>query len=193
MLEQNTVKVSDIENIKRSIASSIPVDFPQANQLKLLSNRLESLERENRKTKITITGLFFKSKNHYEETKQFLKEKFGVMSFNVSIKQYNKRVIVDLFNPSLKADILKMKKAKLIGAKIFIDSDRTPKERTIDWNIRQFIKNNFQQSSKITRKGNRVVIDNLEYTWSDEESSLVLQHRGVPPGRHNINQDKITR
>lgn len=184
--------MSDLENIKKSFASSAPTDSTQTKQLELLSRRFEALEKENRRTKISIAGLSFKSSNHHDEVQKFLQEKFEIQNPNISIKEYSKNVIVDLFSPSLKAAILRTKKEKLNGTKIFIDSDRTPKEREIDWNIRQFIKNNSQQGKKVTRKGNKVLMENLEYIWSDADNSLIPHRPGIPPRRHNTTHNNHT-
>lgn len=120
-LEENTVKISDIDNIRKILSSEAPADAAQQEKLQQIANRLEFLEKESRRNKISIAGLILSSKNRTEEVRLFLNSKFNIECTNISIKEFSKRIIVDLFDPSLKQDILRTKKERLAGTSIFID------------------------------------------------------------------------
>lgn len=122
VLERNTVKKDELNNL---ITTSSPrVENDKVIQL---SNRIDYLEKENKKTKISIVGLSLSSNDHSEEVKLFLDSKFEINIPRIMLTEFSNRLIVDLFDAYLKNFILKNNKSKLNGTSIFIESDKTSK------------------------------------------------------------------
>ncbi|CAG5102772.1 Protein of unknown function [Cotesia congregata] len=112
--------------------------------IKQLNSRIDSLERENKKTKISIVGLSLTSNNHAEEIKIFLESKFEECIPSISLIEFTMRLIVDL-------------------------------EREIDWNVRQLIKQLRTEGKNCIRKGNKVLVDDLVYSWSEKANKMLSQ------------------
>lgn len=177
-LELNTVKISQVNELKMMVSTGITesnpvVDGAYKEKIEYFVNKFDYLEKENKETKISIAGLIFSTNNHIAEVKHFLSSKFNVDCANIIVKEYHNRVFVDLLNTSQKASILKEKNNKLLGTEIFIEPDRTSRERNIDWQIRQFIKQQVKEGKKTSRKGNKVLVDDLTYVWNYSKNSLM--------------------
>lgn len=171
-LEENTVKKDELANL-----ISTPTTSNGSEIINQLNRRIDFLEKETKRTKISITGLSLTSGNHTEEVKIFLESKFEVKIPSISLTEFSRRLIADTFDVSIKSHILKNKRTKLQGSKIFIDPDRTARERHIDWNVRKLIKELREEGKTCSRKGTKVLVDNLVYTWSDQSNRMMSQHK----------------
>lgn len=171
-LEDNTVKKEEITSLK---VHTIPKE--EHDRIIQLSNRIDFLEKDNKKTKISIVGLSLSSSDHAQEVNLFLNTTFGVDIPRISTTEYSKRLIVDLFDINVKNLILRQKKTKLSGTKIFIDSDKTAREREIDWNIRSLLKLLKSEKKNPVRKGNIILVDDQVYSWNPVANKMTPQPR----------------
>ncbi|CAG5100686.1 Protein of unknown function [Cotesia congregata] len=179
-LEKKAVTLDQLNNILSDSSFSNCnfnpcVNTPSNDQISYLTNMLNSLEKESNKTNISITGYTFTSNDYVSELINFLSSKFGISCSNISLKESLKRIIVNLLDLELKSHILKNKKSILADTKIFINPDRTAKERIIDWHVKAKIKQLVSEGTKFSRKGNRIAKNNLVYSWNDAKNVLVVQ------------------
>ncbi|CAG5100608.1 Protein of unknown function [Cotesia congregata] len=178
-VEENTVKINPIEGLKKLVSSMenqpailTSSEGPLNKKISFLINKVEQLEKENKKTKITIAGLTLSFNNHSQEVKHFLTSNFNIDCSNIIVKKLRSYILVDLLDPSLKSTIFKAKKNKLTGTKIFINPDRTNKEQYIDWQCRQFCKQNYSEGKKVARKDNKQKLNQRYYPNGLRERSV---------------------
>lgn len=153
-----------------------------------LQKKVEFLDKDIRKNDIVIYGLELQQDNLKSEIDEFFSSKFGLRNCVLEVTKIQNRANRTSLeqNWEAKLSILKQK-SKLKGCDLYIDQDRTAKERKVAKNLRDISKTHRAEGHTVELGYNKIFIDNITYYWdkktknvkkssrtekSDEESSM---------------------
>lgn len=148
-----------------------------------LKNRIEYLESENRKGNVILSGIPEDDKEDRADLAKIINNIFkDVIGFHTDIKPFqvfrrglkkegtNRRIVLKLYNPQLKIDILKQG-YKLAGSKIFVSPDFTPSQDKARFFLRQYLKENGKGQGKFI--SNFVIkINDKKFYYNDSANEI---------------------
>lgn len=139
------------------------------------ARRWEEWERERRRNNIIITGLETERRMERKEIEEWVEKELEVKVKIVriwTIKGRRSMIGAECANREEKEKVMKGK-SKLKGKRIYIDNDRTFKERKVREEIGK-IAREMREIGKIVKIGyNKLIINGEEYRWKEEEGKLI--------------------
>jgi len=150
------------------------------NTIKKMEDLLEKKDREDRKNNIVIKGMTFKEYGQRlrVEIEKFIEEKIKVKAEVVYARKIGKgnTIVVKLGSLEQKIDIMK-NKSKLGTTDIYIENDRTIKEREIQRKIVAVAKGEKDKNKETDIKIShwKLRINGIWYKWNEYKSSLEEQ------------------
>lgn len=135
---------------------------------------IERNERQLRRNNLVLRGWEPTTNNLVQEVNQFLANKFQVHDVVASVSRIGrgKALLIRLADGESKISILKAKRDKLNGTKIFIDPDRTPLQQKIETQIREAAWKERTSGKTVMRQGLRLRIDDEWYMWDSKADKL---------------------
>ncbi|KAF2900768.1 hypothetical protein ILUMI_05421 [Ignelater luminosus] len=131
------------------------------NEIKKMTIRLETIDREKRKNNVVIQGLGIDTTNVKEikeEMKSFIEKQLGVdLEIKNAKKVGNKTCLLELGSSTEKQEIMKNKgKLKSIrNERIYINDDMTRSEREVQGKIRRIAQEEKKSENGIPKNNNR--------------------------------------
>jgi len=150
------------------------------NTIKKMEDLLERKDREDRKNNVIIKGMAFREYGQRlrAETEKFIEEKINVKAEVVHARKIGKgnMTVVKLGSLEQKIDIMK-NKSKLGSTDIYIENDRTIKEREIQRKIVAVAKGEKDKNKETDIKIShwKLRINGKWYKWNDYKSRLEEQ------------------
>jgi hypothetical protein len=152
----------------QDIKEELTVLRKRVDSLEYVEEKIEQMERKNRKNKIVINGIKLESKN--EETNKSIVENFIKLNLKVDMKANNlikinetvSVVEVDKFENKL--EIMRNKhKLKTISEKVYINNDLTEQERKIQKVIQEIAKEERAKNQQVKIGYQKIIINGKKY------------------------------
>lgn len=147
-------------------------------ELKDLNYKMEAMDKKSRENNIVITGVDVGTedgKGIKEMMAKFIKEH---LDLNVEIKKGHKigtkRCLLELSKYEDKSNILKKKwKLKKNETKtVFINEDKTKKEREVERNIRKRASEEREQGRYVKISHGKLIVDGIWWKWDNETNTI---------------------
>lgn len=143
-----------------------------------LEVRTEEFERREKKNNIIVKGLEVKSNNNEvlkEEMERFIKERLEVtIKIKECYKIRDKTLIIKLKSFKDKMEIMKTKNKlrNYKAANIYINNDRTRREREIDKIIKERTIEERTKGNTVRTGYNKLIINGIVWTWNEQRELL---------------------
>lgn len=146
-------------------------------RMKVMEEKLEKIEKQNRKNNIIIKGIDFQNKT--EGIEQFCKERLGT---EVKIEAFqnigtNERpmIMAKVNTWEQKVSIMKNKN-KLRGTKIFVDHDMTKAESEVQKKLRERAKVEKSQGKEAHVGYQKIYINGECWKWAQEYGEIIREN-----------------
>lgn len=144
-----------------------------------LERRIDRQEKEKRKNNTILSGIKLEETNMEQNLKEFINKELEIdikpKKCQILKNKQNKNMyLVEWESFEDKLMVLKKKyKLKSKSQQIFIESDLTPEERKIQWEVRMVANEAKKQSQNVKIGYQKIFIDGEEYRWSEKEKGVV--------------------
>lgn len=186
---------NDLENrIAQFESKACPGTCSQSNELEIkrLSAKLETLDRANRKNNISIMGLSIPLSDMKGKTKKYLTENCKYSELNKNGSTNKGAVTLESWED--KMHILKHRKQSANSGGVFIQPDRTDKERNCVFKLRQFTRIIQRNRKGIMYDHHKVCVNNHWYKWDKHTDSITACPVSPKPrGSSSANSHSYTR
>nr|CAI5866757.1 unnamed protein product [Callosobruchus analis] len=153
-------------------------------EIKALNQKVEALEKANKKKNLVISGI--KIDTNDEKTLKGTVENFLLKELQVTVnlkgaqKIGEKMCVIEMESITDKIEILKNKnKLRYLQEKIFIDSDLTKKEQSIQKAIRTAAKDEKGKGNQTKVGYKKMIVNGAYWKWDDELGKLIADSLGA--------------
>ena len=146
-------------------------------QMEILENKMERMEKENKKNNVIITGMEINNNNE-EEIITKAEEIIKHLKIEAKIKKAKRIkgtmcvIEMETFQQKLKVMEHKWKLSNIQSGKIFITSDLTERERQIQKEIKEIRDEEKKKNSNVKMGYQRLFVEGKKYIWNKEKKCL---------------------
>lgn len=151
------------------------------NVVKGLNTRMEQLDKKSRKNNIIVTGLEIDANDGNkikENISSFMQQNLEIkVEFKEGHKIGPKICVLEMNCTEDKLHIMrnKSKLKNIRGQKVYINNDRTKREREIEKNIRKIANDERQKGKQVKIGYEKLTINGEIWTWNDENEELEMK------------------
>lgn len=162
-------------------------------EMKQLLNRTEQIEREKKRNNIVVSGINMNESNPImvkDIMDEFLQQKLQIeVNTRAAYRLGPKICLVEMESAQDKAKVMQNKaKLKRTEERIYIDNDKTQKEREIEKQIRQLAKEARNEGIRNVKVGYlKLSIDGKEWRWNKDKEALQEVSRESMGGKQSKN------
>ncbi|XP_063907438.1 uncharacterized protein LOC135125710 [Zophobas morio] len=164
-------------------------------KIKVLENKMEKMEKENKKNNVIITGMEINNNNE-EEIITKAEEIIKHLKVEAKIKK-TKRIkgtmcVIEMetFQQKLKVMEHKWKLSNIQSGKIFITSDLTERERQIQKEIKEIRDEEKKKNSNVKMGYQRLFVGGKKYIWNKEKKCLEDNTAAYGPNENEKKRSK---